>query len=137
MTWRLVNPAGLETPRGFNHGLVAPQGARLLFIAGQIGVAAGASPASAPPFVDQFDAALEHVLTVVREAGGRPEHLARMTVFVTDMAAYRSARKALGECWRARMGRHYPAMTLVEVKSLVEPASLVEIEATATLPASP
>lgn len=134
MSLEIVNPASLGAPRGFNHGLVVPTGSRLLFVAGQIGVAAGASPAAAPPFVSQFDAALAAVLTVVGEAGGAPEHVARMTIFVTDMGAYRAASKPLGESWRARLGRHYPAMTLVEVKSLVEPAALVEIEATAALP---
>ena len=76
------------------------------------------------------------MLAVVRAAGGEPEHIGRMTVFVTDLPAYRGARAELGAVWRARMGRHYPAMALVEVRGLVEPGALVEIEATAVLPAN-
>ncbi len=133
MSFELVNPAPLGPPRGFNHGLLAPPGARLLFVAGQVGIAPGPPP---PDFVAQFDAALANVLAVVREAGGEPADVARLTVFVTDMAAYRASGKPLGERWRTRMGRHYPAMSLVEVRSLVEPAALVEIEATAVLAAT-
>jgi enamine deaminase RidA (YjgF/YER057c/UK114 family) len=139
---RIVNPAGLAAPRGFSHGVMAPEGARILYVAGQIGVAAGetrdARDAGGAPraahFVSQFDRALAAVLAVVREAGGAPEHVVRMTVFVTDIAAYRGSLGELGTLWRARMGTHYPAMSLVAVNALVEPAALVEIEATAAIP---
>jgi enamine deaminase RidA (YjgF/YER057c/UK114 family) len=85
-------------------------------------------------FVDQFDAALVKVLAVVRAAGGAAEHIARMTVFTTAIAEYRSNRRALRDIWRRHMGGHYPAMALVEVKALVDETATVEIEATAVLP---
>ena len=125
----IVNPPALGDPRGFSHGVIAPRGARVLFVAGQT-----PPPPALAGFVEQFAAALDRVLAVLREAGGGPEHVARMTVWVTDMRAYRASRAELGAAWQERMGRHYPAMALVEVRSLVDPAAMVEIEATAVLP---
>ncbi len=130
MSFEIVNPESLGAPRGWNHGLVAPAGGRLLFVAGQVGVTDGA-PAE---FAAQFATALDRVLEVVRAAGGGPEHIARMTVYVTDLDAYRASRPVLGEAWRARFGRHYPAMALVGVAGLVDAGARVEIEATAVLP---
>jgi hypothetical protein len=87
--------------------------------------------------VAQFERALERVLRVVREAGGGPEEIGCMTVYVTDLEAYRGSLPPLGRAWRRHMGRHYPAMTLVEVEGLVDEGALVEIEATAVLAAGP
>ena len=132
MTFRIVNPGSLGEPKGWNNGLIAPAGSRLLFIAGQAGwetEAAGAPPALA----EQFARALDKVLTVTREAGGRAEDIARLTIYVTDLAAYQSSRKAIGEAWRARMGKHFPAVALLEVKGLVDRGAIVEMEATAVL----
>ena len=129
----LVNPEELGPPSGFSHGVLGPGGGRVLFVAGQNAPDVG----SADPgerMVAQFAAALARALAVVREAGGSPEHVARMTVYVTDMAAYRAARPRLAAPWRAAMGGHYPAMALVEVRSLVDEGAVVEIEATAVLP---
>jgi enamine deaminase RidA (YjgF/YER057c/UK114 family) len=83
--------------------------------------------------VDQFGRALENVLAVVREAGGGPEHVGRLTIYVTDLNAYRTSLKPLGEVYRRLMGRHYPAMALVQVTGLVDPNAVVEIEATAVV----
>lgn len=132
MTFDIINPRALGEPRGWNNGLLAPGGGRLLFIAGQAGweEAAEGDP---PGFVEQFARALDKVLAVVREAGGEAADLGRVTIYVTDLAAYRSGRKALGEAWRARMGNHYPAVALVEVKGLVDRGALVEIEAAAVI----
>jgi enamine deaminase RidA (YjgF/YER057c/UK114 family) len=129
----LVNPPILGMPRGFSHGLLAPAGSRLLFVAGQT-AADTEGRVVETGFVPQFEAALTHVLTVVATAGGRPEHVARMTIFVTDMDAYLESRPALGETWTRLMGTHYPAMALVEVKRLVDVDATVEIEATAVIP---
>jgi enamine deaminase RidA (YjgF/YER057c/UK114 family) len=126
----IINPPDLPPPRGYSHGLVA-QG-RLLFVAGQIGWTDRAELVS-NRFVDQFDQALANVLSVVRAAGGNPESVARLTIFVTDRTQYLSAQPETGERYRARMGRHYPPMTLVEVRALLEPGALVEIEATAVI----
>ena len=84
-------------------------------------------------FADQFDQALGNVLTVVTTAGGGAASIAKLTIFVTDKSLYQAALKEIGERYRVRMGRHYPAMTLVEVRSLLEPAALVEIDAVAIL----
>jgi enamine deaminase RidA (YjgF/YER057c/UK114 family) len=135
VTFRIVNPSSLGEPKGWNHGLIAPAGARLLFVAGQAGWESEATGA-APGFVEQFARALDKVLTVTREAGGRPEDIARLTIYVTDLPAYQASRKAIGEAWRARMGKHYPAVALLEVKGLVDRGAVVEMEATAVL-ASP
>jgi enamine deaminase RidA (YjgF/YER057c/UK114 family) len=128
----VVNPEELGAPRGWNNGMLAHAGGRVLFIAGQT---ARDGSGKVPPadFTSQFDTALGNVLTVVHQAGGDPAAIGRFTVFVTDMTQYRGNLKALGEVYRRRMGKHYPAMALVEVKSLVDPAALVEIEATAVL----
>ncbi|MGE0257078.1 MAG: RidA family protein, partial [Vicinamibacterales bacterium] len=126
-------PAALGRPSGFSHGLLGPAGGRVLFVAGQ--TAPGITGASAPDtLVAQFDAALARVLEVVGDAGGNAGHIGRMTVYVTDMAAYRAGRARLTPIWRARMGRHYPAMAVVAVTALVEPDAVLEIEATAVLP---
>ncbi len=131
-----VNPELLGPPRGWTNGFVAPAGARTLVVAGQ--TATGREGAvTERDFATQFDIVLEKVLRVVEEAGGRPEHLARLTVYVTDLDAYRAARKAIGTLWRARLGRHFPAMALVEVRGLVDEGALVEMEATAFLPPDP
>jgi len=132
VSFGIVNPKALGEPKGWNNGLIAPQGARLLFIAGQAG---WEEDATGPPagFAEQFARALDKVLLVLREAGGAPTDLARVTIYVTDLAAYRAGRKALGEVWRARLGKHYPAASLLAVSGLLDRGALVEIEATAVL----
>lgn len=125
-----VNPGTLARPRGYNHGMV--RGGRTLFVAGQIGWTAGAELVS-DRFADQFDQALANVLAVVAEAGAGPEAVGRLTIYVVDKTDYVEAQREIGDRYRARMGRHYPAMTLVEVKSLLEPGAKVEIEATAVI----
>ena len=133
MTFQIVNPRSLGEPKGWNHGLLAPAGGRLLFVAGQAGWESEAA-GEAPGFAAQFSRALDRVLAVVAEAGGRPEDLARLTVYVTDLAADRAARRELGEAWKARFGRFYPAVALLEVKGLVDRGAVVEMEATAVIP---
>jgi enamine deaminase RidA (YjgF/YER057c/UK114 family) len=106
--------------------MLGPAGGRVLFVAGQTAPSAGG-------FVAQWDAVLERVLTVVKAAGGGPENIGRMTVYVTDRATYLANLQPLGEVHRRRMGRHYPATALVQVNALVDSTALVEIEATAVL----
>jgi enamine deaminase RidA (YjgF/YER057c/UK114 family) len=132
MKFTVVNPEALGAPRGWNHGLLAPPGGRLLFIAGQAGWEEDA-PETPPAFAEQFARALDKVLLIVREAGGEPSDLARLTIYVTDLEAYRASRKALGEGWRERLGKHYPAVALIEVSGLADRGAMVEIEATAVL----
>jgi enamine deaminase RidA (YjgF/YER057c/UK114 family) len=126
MSFEIINPESLGRPSGWNHGMLAPSGGRVLFVAGQ-------TAPGAMGFVGQWDAALARVVAVVQAAGGSPEHIGRMTVYVTDRAAYLAHLKPLGEVHRRHMGKHYPAMALVEVKALVDPQAQVEIEATAIL----
>jgi NAD(P)-dependent dehydrogenase (short-subunit alcohol dehydrogenase family)/enamine deaminase RidA (YjgF/YER057c/UK114 family) len=130
--YSIVNPAELGAPRGWNNGMLARPGGRTLFVAGQT---ARDGSGRVPPadFVTQFDAALGNVLVVVAGAGGGPADIGRFTIYVTDIAAYRSNLKPLGEAYRRRMGAHYPAMALVQVTSLVDPQAVVEIEATAVI----
>jgi len=134
MTFDAINPDALGPPRGWTNGMLAPAGGRLLLVAGQDAARAEGGVVGTDDFVEQFGLALDKVLAVVREAGGGPEDVGRVTVFVTDLDAYREARRPLGEVWKARMGRHYPAMALVEVTRLVDPRALVELEATAVIP---
>lgn len=117
-------------PKGYVNGMIGE--GRTLFVAGQVGWNERCEFESSD-FGDQFAKTLDNVLAVVRAAGGKPENVARMTVYVTDLDAYRNSLKKLGPIWRERFGRHYPAMALVGVAGLVEIGALVEIEATAVL----
>ena len=132
MTFEIINPKALGEPRGWNNGLLAPKGGRLLFVAGQAGWETE-TPGDPPGFVEQFGRALDKVLAVVREAGGEAADVGRITIYVTDLAAYRASMKPLGEAWRARFGSHYPAMALLEVRGLLDRGALLEIEATAVV----
>jgi enamine deaminase RidA (YjgF/YER057c/UK114 family) len=123
-------PAGWPRPRGYAQGMAGA--GRLVLIAGQIGW--DAEGRLADGFVAQTAQALRNILAVLAEAGGGPQHIARLTWFVTDLALYRAATPALGPAWREVMGRHYPAMAVLGVSGLVERGALVEIEATAIVP---
>ena len=132
MTYEIVNPEALGRPRGWNNGMLAPEGGRVLFVAGQIGVGEGAGPA--PDLAAQFGAALANVKRVVEGAGGVVADVGRLTIYVTDMEAYRGSRAEIGAAYRAVFGKHFPAMSLVAVTELVDPRAVVEIEATAVIP---
>ena len=132
MSFKRINPESLGRPRGYTNGLVTPPGARLLFVAGQVGWDERQRIVS-EDFVEQFERALRNVLAVVAEAGGAPGGVARLTVYVTDKREYLARTAEIGERWRALMDGNYPAMTLVEVKSLLEDGAKVEIECTAVL----
>jgi enamine deaminase RidA (YjgF/YER057c/UK114 family) len=129
---KTINPKSLGRPRGYSNGQLTERGSRLLFIAGQIGWD-DEQRLVGPDFVEQFDRALRNVLAVVLEAGGAPGGVARLVVYVTDKREYLARTAEIGERWRALMGRHYPAMALVEVKGLLEDGAKVEIEGIAVL----
>jgi len=131
MAHQVIHPSHFPKPRGYANGVLS-QG-RLLYIAGQIGWDKDAHIVS-PDFAVQFLQALDNVIDVVREAGGATEHIVKLLAFVTDLDAYRAATQAIGEGWRARLGKYYPAMSLVKVAGLLEPGALVEIEGVAMLP---
>jgi len=126
MTHEIVNPESLGAPSGYSNGILAPRGGRVLFVAGQTGPGGD--------FAAQFERALQNVVEVVRKAGGKPEHVARLTIYVTDREKYAAARPDIGKVYRQVMGGHYPAMAMIEVKGLFDPRALVELEATAVLP---
>lgn len=125
----IVQPPNWPRPRGYANGVVA-QG-RAVFVAGQIGWNEREEMQSG--FVAQFRQALDNVVAVVRAAGGRPEDIVRLTVYVTDLDAYRGGLREIGSAWRSIFGKHYPAMALVGVAGLVHPEALVEISGTAVL----
>jgi enamine deaminase RidA (YjgF/YER057c/UK114 family) len=132
VSYEILNPESLGAPKGYNNGMLAPAGGRILFVAGQVAMD-GDGRVIEGDVAAQWSRALENVLAVVHAAGGGPADIGRMTIFVTDKAEYMAARMALGTVWRRVMGSHYPAMTLVEVKGLVEEGAVVEIEATAVI----
>jgi enamine deaminase RidA (YjgF/YER057c/UK114 family) len=132
MSFKLINPESLGKPRGYSNGLLASAGGRMLFVAGQIGWDEQQRLVG-EDFVEQFERALRNVLEVVREAGAAPEAVARLVIYVTDKREYAARTVEVGERWRALMGRHYPAMSLVEVKGLLEDGAKVEIEGIAVL----
>ena len=132
MPFKLINPDALGKPRGYSNGVLAEASGRLLFVAGQIGWNDRQQIVS-DDLVEQFDRALANVVTVVSEAGGHPEQIARLLLYVTDKQEYTQHREAIGEKYRAHLGKHFPAMVLVEVKSLLDDRAKVEIEAIAVL----
>jgi len=129
----LLHPRSWKPAKGFSNGVVAE--GRIVFLAGQVGWNAEQKFESAD-FVSQARQALANIVTLVEEAGGKAEHIARLTWFVTDKKEYMSRLSDLGHAYRAVMGKNFPAMTLVQVTALVEDDAKVEIEATAVVPAS-
>ncbi len=129
-----VNPRSLGLPRGYSNGILAPVDGRLLFIAGQVAWDER-QQIVCDDFRGQFAQVLNNVVTVVRKAGGQPQDLAQLTIFVTDCREYLACLEELGESYRMVMGKHYPAMALVEVQALLEPRAKVEIQGIAVLSA--
>ncbi|MBX9747406.1 MAG: RidA family protein [Hyphomonadaceae bacterium] len=128
---RTLLPAGWPRPKGYANGIEAD--GRIVFVAGQIGwTPEGAFEAKTLPA--QFAQTLDNTLAVLREANAGPEHVTRMTWYVTDKHAYLSSLAEIGAIWREKMGKHYPAMAVVEVTALMEDAALIEIETTAVVP---
>ena len=132
MAFKLINPESLGTPRGYSNGVLTDAGGRLLFVAGQIGWDEKQAIVS-DDFVAQFDRALASVVAVVTAAGGSPEQIARLVIYVTNKQEYIDRREEVGQSYRAWLGKHFPAMVLVEVKSLLDDKAKVEIEAIAVL----
>ena len=128
---QVLHPPGWPRPRGYAHGIAAS--GRMVFVAGQIGWDERQTIV-ADDLVLQVAQALDNTLAVLREAGAGPEHVVRMTWYLTDKHEYLARASELGGVYRARMGRHYPAMSVVEVKALVEDRAKVEIETTAVVP---
>jgi enamine deaminase RidA (YjgF/YER057c/UK114 family) len=130
--FREIRPDGWPRPRGYANGLVVPPGASLVFVAGMVGWDESERIVQGG-FAAQFERALANVVAVVEKAGGRADDVVRMLVYVTDKAEYVAARAEVGAAWRRVMGRHYPAMALVEVAGLLEDGAVVEVEAVAAV----
>jgi len=128
----ILQPSGWARPRGFSHG-VAVKGGTAVYIAGQIG-SNEKGLVEGKTFLEQFRQAVRNILAVLAEAGGRPEHLVRLTWYVVDLKEYSAALKDIGAAYRELIGKHYPAMAVVQVSGLVEPGARLEIEATAVVP---
>ncbi len=131
MTHQFLQPPGWAAPKGYSNGVVAS--GRQVYLAGQIGWNEAQQLVS-NRFAGQFRQALQNILTLLAQAGGRPEHLVRLTWFVTNLDEYRAEMKDIGAAYREVLGRHYPPMSVVQVAGLVEPGAKVEIEATAVVP---
>ncbi len=129
---KVLLPAGWDAPIGYSNGIAAGSG-RFVFVAGQVGWDAKQRFAS-EQIAPQFEQALENVLAVLGEAGGRPEHICRMTAYCCDKPAYLAARQEFGAIWRRLMGRHYPAMSMIFVADLLDHPAKIELEATAVVP---
>ncbi len=132
MPLEFLQPPGWAPPRGYANG-VAAEG-RLVFIAGQIGWNPQTASFETDDMAGQVRQALANICDVLAAAGGRPEHLTRLTWYVTDKQAYLADPKGIGEAYRSVIGRHFPAMAVVAVDGLVEDRARVEIEATAVVP---
>ena len=131
MAFTLINPESLGAPHGYSNGVLS-NGGRLLFIAGQVAWDQNQKITSSD-FVEQFDRALANVIVVVTEAGGTANDIARLVIYVTSKFDYRNQVKQVGQRYRKHMGKHFPAMALVEVKGLLDDAAKVEIEGIAVL----
>lgn len=132
MAHELINPKSLGAPHGYSNGVIVDAGCRLLFIAGQVGWNEQQEIVS-HDFVEQFELALTNVVAVVNEAGGEPADICRLIIYVTDRDEYTSRTREVGERYRKHMGKHFPAMLLIEVKGLLEDFAKVEIEGVAAL----
>ena len=128
---KVLQPSGWPRPKGYSNGISVT--GRLIVTGGTVGWDETEQFVS-DTLPSQFEQALRNIIAILAEDGAGPEHIVRMTCYVTDIQAYRSSLKEIGEAWKSTIGRHYPAMALVAVTSLVDPKALIEIEATAVVP---
>lgn len=133
MEMTVLNPEGLVKPRGYNHGISVSGVSTLLFLGGQVAWDGAGNLVGDGNIAVQFDKALENLLVVVKQAGGSAENIVKLNLYVTDKETYLSSQKDISQAYRRHMGKHFPTMTLVEVKSLYEPGAKVEIEGLAVL----
>lgn len=129
---QILQPPAWAKPRGFANG-IAVKGGTTVYIAGQVGFT-GQGEWQEKGFAGQFRQAMRNILEVLAQAGGKPEHLVRLTWYVLDKAEYLASLKEVGAAYRDLMGKHYPVMAVVQVSALVEDAARLEIEATAVIP---
>jgi enamine deaminase RidA (YjgF/YER057c/UK114 family) len=128
----ILQPPGWARPRGFSNG-IAVKGGTAVYVAGQVGWT-GTGVWEARDFTGQFRQALKNIIDILAQAGGRPEHIVRLTWYVIDRDEYLASLTAVGRAYRELIGRHYPSMAVVQVSGLVENLARLEIEATAVIP---
>jgi enamine deaminase RidA (YjgF/YER057c/UK114 family) len=131
----VLMPKGWAAPIGYSNGIAAKPG-KIVFVAGQVGWD-GQQKFQSEDIVPQFEQALKNIVAVLAEAGGKPEHICRMTAYCCDKPAYLAARRELGRIWLRYIGRHYPAMSMIFVADLLDNPGKIELEATAVVPAAP
>jgi len=134
MPFTLINPESLGAPSGFSHGVLADASGKLLFISGQVAWNEKQQIVSGD-FVEQFDRALANLITVVKAADGKAADIVRLIIYVTNKGEYRARTNEVGERYRKHMGKHFPAMVLIEVAGLLDDQAQVEIEGMALIPA--
>jgi len=127
-----INPESLAPPVGFSHAMIAPAGARIVFLAGQTALNKE-SVIIGEGIVEQFEQALTNMLNSLEASGGSPTDLARVTIYSVDPVDYRAHARVIGQVWKRHIGKHYPAMALIGVVRLWDDAALVEIEGTAAI----
>lgn len=128
---KVLLPAGWKAPQGYSNGISAS--GQLVFVAGQVGWDEQQKFAS-EEIAPQFEQALKNILAVLAQAGGKAEHICRITAYCCDKPAYLAARRELGKIWQRLMGRHYPAMSMIFVSDLLDSPGKIELEATAVIP---
>jgi len=128
---KILLPPGWKRPKGYSNGISAR--GRMVFVAGMVGWD-GQEQFVSDDFAEQFDQALRNIRDVLAEDGARPEHVARLTMYILDKREYLGSIKQVGAAWREVFGRHFPVMAVVEVRALMEDRARLEIEATAMVP---
>ena len=131
---QVLMPPGWDAPIGYANGIAVNAG-RIVFIAGQVGWNAQQRFES-EDIAPQFEQALKNLLAVLAQAGGQPQHICRITAYCCDKPGYLAARAQIGKTWRERMGKHFPAMSMIFVSDLLDDPGKIELEATAVLPAA-
>jgi len=130
-----IHPSSWKPASGYSNGMLVTGAARTLYLAGQVAWDADQNIVGRGDFVTQIRQVLANIAAILEEAGGKPEHLVRLTIFVLDKDDYMGSLRDIGAAYREVLGRHFPAMSLVQVAALLEDGALLEIEATAALPA--
>jgi enamine deaminase RidA (YjgF/YER057c/UK114 family) len=133
MDKEVINPGSFAKPVGYNNGILV-KGGKLLFLAGQPALDAAGQIIGPGDLVAQFQQAFSNIKSVVEAAGGTPTDIVKLTIYVTDKAAYVSSRQSIGRVYREYFGKYYPAVTLVEVKDLFDTGAMVELDAIAAIP---
>jgi enamine deaminase RidA (YjgF/YER057c/UK114 family) len=132
MNHEIILPDGWPIPKGYSNGILAAKG-RTLFLAGQVGWSPEEKFAS-DKLAPQFEQALKNIVAIVKKAGGKPEHICKMTCFCKDRDQYLSSRKEIGKIWKEIIGNHYPCMSMIFVVDLLDHPAVIEIEAMAVIP---